>query len=216
MFGNNRELPPGFITRRIRNSDISDVLKFLQNEYSTQRDYSSKQVISLIIILIALALRLIYLWLINGSSIIIFFYIFLALFIPFLILCPIIWVMRYFHWSDMIQSGKCLLMRHQNEIRAVIITSKFNNYSYIGLLIVSNSYRRRGLGTYLISRVKQNLNYPIYLFCLPEPGLVEFYNSNGFVAIEENQLPRRISKTIGKTTISPLIPMILEENLEYE
>ena len=212
MFGNYQELPPDFIVRRVRNSDISDVLKFLQNECSTQRHESSKQIISLIMILIALVLRLIYLWLINGSSIIIFFHIFLRFFIPFLILCPIIWVMRYFHWSHIIQSGKCLLIRHQNKIRAFIATSNINNYSYIGLLIVSHSYRRRGLGTYLINRAKQNLNYPIYLFCLPEPGLVEFYNSNGFIVIEENQLPRRISKSTGKQTMSPLIPMMLEEN----
>ena len=65
----------------------------------------------------------------------------------------------------------------------------------------------------MINRIRQNLNYPIYVLCFPEPDLVEFYSSNGFVAIEENELPRRIIKSKGVQSISPLIPMMLEENL---
>ena len=212
MFGNNQELPPGFIVRRVRNSDISDVLKFLQNECSTQRHESSKQIISLIMILIALVLRLIFLWLINGSFIIGFIYTLLALIIIVLATFTLTVISPYFYWSHMIESGECLLIIHQYKIRAVIATLNFNNYSYIRLLFVSHSYRRRGLGTYLINRIRDNRNYPIYLCCLPDPDLVEFYSSNGFVAIEENELPRRIIKSKGVQSISPLIPMMLEEN----
>lgn len=210
MFGNYRELPPGYIVRRIRNSDISDVIKFVQNECSIQQDKSPTQIISLRITLIALGLILIFLLFINGSFIITFFYILLAIVIIFLIAFPILLIVPYFHWSHMIQSGGCLLIRHQNKMRAVIATSNFNNYSYIRFLLVSHSYRRRGLGTHLINRVRQNLNYPIYLFCSPEPDLVEFYSSNGFIAIQKNQLPRRIRQDIKNT--SEMIPMMLEEN----
>ena len=56
-------------------------------------------------------------------------------------------------------------------------------------------YRRRGLGRYLINRIKQNSNYPIYIICCPESYLFEICNSLGFVVIEENELPRRIIKS---------------------
>ena len=210
MFGNNRELPPGFIVRRASNSDISDILKFLQNEFSIQRNESPTQIVSLIITLIALGLILLYLLFINGFLVTGFFHILFAVIIMFLIIFSIFSILPYFHWNHMIESGECLLIIHQNNIRAVIATSNFNNYSYIRFLLVSHSYRRRGLGTYLINTVRQNLNYPIYLFCLPEPYLVEFYSSNGFFAIEKNQIPRKIRQDLKNT--SEVIPMILEEN----
>jgi len=209
MFGNYQELPPGYIVRPIRNSDISDVLKFGDNE--PLLEYREPWTPSLsIIFIIALFILLLLLSFISGYFIAGLFYIVST--IIFLIL--IIYAANYFFWINNINSGECLAIYHQNQIRAVIAAFNFNSGSYIKYLIVSNAYRRRGLGSCLINRIRQNLNYPIYVLCFPEPRLVEFYSSNGFVAIEENQLPRRIIKSLGVQSISPLIPMILEENLE--
>lgn len=209
MFGNYRELPPGYIVRRIRNSDIFGVIKFGDNEPLLQLE-ESWTLSQFILIIISLSVLFIVLSLIVGSFIAILFYTVLT--IIFLIL--IIYAANYLFWKNNINSGECFAIYHQNHIRAVIAGFNFDSGSYIKYLLVSNAYRRRGLGRCLINRIRQNLNYPIYVVCFPEPYLVEFYSNLGFVAIEENELPRRISKSLGMQTISPLIPMVLEENLE--
>ncbi|BAY81734.1 GCN5-related N-acetyltransferase [Calothrix parasitica NIES-267] len=204
MFGNNRELPPGFIVRRVRNSDISDIIKFGDNGALLEsEELRTLNPFILIIILLFIVLSFI-----VGSFIASLFYILLT--ITFFIL--IIYGANYLYWLNNINSGECFAIYHHNQICAIIAAFSFDSGSYIKCLLVKNAYRRRGLGSCLINRIRQNLNYPIYVLCFPEPDLVEFYSSNGFVAIEENELPRRIIKSKGVQSISPLIPMMLEEN----
>ena len=207
MFGNYQELPPDFIIRRIRNSDISDVNEFNDNEAFLQPEESSTPSLSILFI-IAFSVLSIVLSLIAGSFIAGLFYAVLTM----VVLILIIYALNYFDWANNINSGECFAIYHRNQIRAVIATLNFDSGSYIKYLLVSNAYRRRGLGSGLISRIKQNLSYPIYVVCCPESCLVEFYSSLGFVAIEENELPKRISKSFGVQSISPLIPMMLEDN----
>lgn len=219
MFGNYRELPPGYIVRPIRNSDIFEIVQFYfvelllrNNELHTQNE-AIKNIKRLPVIF---SLQFIGIWSMT-SDFYSAFYTTLSLLI-FIIL--IVLVAIYFEWNKNVNSGKCLVIFHQNKIRAVIAASNDNNYSYIESLLVSSPYRRRGLGTYLFYRISQSLDYPIYLLCLPEPYLVEFYSNLGFVAIEDNELPRKIREyldnfnQVRSAEAAPLIPMILEENLE--
>ena len=208
MFGNYQELPPDFIIRRIRNSDISDVIEFNDNKAFLQPEESSTPSLSILFI-IAFSVLSIVLSLIAGSFMAGLFYAVSTI----IVIILMVYAANYFYWTNNINSGECFAIYHRNQIRAVIATLNFDSGSYIKYLLVSNAYRRRGLGSYLINRIKQNLNYPIYIVCCPESYLVEFYSSNGFVAIEENELPRRIIKSKGVQSISPLIPMMLEENL---
>ena len=180
MFGNNQELPPRFIVRRIRNSDIIDVIEFGDNESSLE--YKKSQTISQSIFTdIPLSVLLIVLSLIVGSFITALFYTVITI----IVISLMMYTVNYFYWINNINSGECLAIYHRNQIRAVIATFNFDGGSYIKYLLVSNAYRRRGLGSGLISRIKQNLSYPIYVVCCPESCLVEFYSSLGFVAIEE-------------------------------
>ena len=213
MFGNNRELPPGFIVRRVRNSDISDVIKFSDNNSILQpsEESGTPSLFVLCIIAIALFLLLIVLSFISGSFITNLFYIVLTSVSLFLIIYR---SADYLYWKNNINSGECFAIYHQNQIRVVISGFNFDSGSYIKYFVFNNAYRRIDLGTYLINIIRQNLNYPIYILCWPEPYLVEFYSNLGFVAIEEDELPRRISKSLGIQSISPIIPMMLEENLE--
>ena len=216
MFGNYQELPPDFIIRRIRHSDIFDVMKFIyDSSNSTQNNQPSIQTDYLIGSTVAFGLLFIIFSFITGS-----FFNALSYLIPCTIACIIITlIIIYFKCVNIINSGECFAVYNQNKICGIIAASNYDNYAYIEELIVSNLYRRRGLGTYLINRIKQNLDYPIYLLCFPEPYLVEFYSSNGFVAIEDNELPKRIREyldnfnQVKSNEAAPFIPMILEENL---
>lgn len=217
MFGNYRELPPGYIVRRIRNSDIFDVIKFhliesflRNNELHTQNE----RIKSLKRLPVILGLTFIGIWSITSD-----FY--FALYTTVSIIIIVILVVlgtTYFVWKKNVNSGESLVIFHQQKICAVIAASNYNNYSYIDSLFVSSLYRRRGLGTYLFYRTSQNLNYPIYLLCLPEPYLVEFYSNLGFVAIEDNELPRKIREylrdlnQVNPDVASQFIPMVLENN----
>ncbi|MDY6900131.1 MAG: GNAT family N-acetyltransferase [Cyanobacteriota bacterium] len=217
MFGNYQELSPGFIIRRIRNSDIFDVIKFYfiewflrDNELHT-RDKTIKEIKKIPVIF---GLQFIGIWSITGDLYFAFdTTLFLLIFIILIVLGTI-----YYVWNKNVNSGKCLVIFHQNKICAVIAASSYNHYSYIDSLFISSLYRRRGLGTYLINRTKQNLDYPIYLLCFPEPYLVEFYSNLGFISIEDNELPRRIREyldnfnQVKSDEAAPFIPMILEEN----
>lgn len=209
MFGNYQELPPDFIIRRIRNSDIFDVIEFGDDE-TLLKSRESETITPFILIIIALFVLLIVLSLIAGSFIAGLFYTVITTIVTILMM----YAANYFYWINNVNSGKCFAIYHRNKIRTVIATFNFDSGSYIKYLLVSNTYRRRGLGRYLINRIKQNSNYPIYIICCPESYLFELCSSLGFVAIEENELPRRISKSFGMQTLSPLIPMMLEENLE--
>lgn len=219
MFGNYRELPPGFIVRPIRNSDIFDVIKFhliesflRNNELHTQNE----RIKSLKRLPVILGLTFIGIWSITSD-----FY--FALYTTVSIIIIVILVVlgtTYFVWKKNVNSGESLVIFHQQKICAVIAASNYNNYSYIDSLFVSSLYRRRGLGTYLINRIKPNLDYPIYLLCFAEPYLVEFYINLGFLSIEDNELPRRIREyldnfnQVKSDEAATFIPMVLEENLE--
>ena len=218
MFGNYQELPPCFIIRRIRHSDIFDVMKFyfiesfLRNDELHTRDKTIKEIKKIPVIL---ALQFIGIWIITGD----FYFAFYSTVSLVILLILIVLGTIYYVWDKNINSGQCLVIFHQNKICAVIIASSYNNYSYIDSLFISDLYRRRGLGTYLINRIKQNLDYPIYLLCFPEPYLVEFYSNLGFLSIEDNELPRRIREYLDNFNqvksgeAASWIPMILQENL---
>lgn len=207
MFGNHQELPPDYIVRRVRNSDIFSVIKFDNNGELLESEESST-LSPFIVIIIALSVLLIVLSLISGSFVAGLFYTLITI----ISLILIIYGTNYLYWLNNTNSGECFAIYHHNQIRAVIAAFNFDSGSYIKHLLVSNAYRRRGLDSCLINRIRQNLNYPIYVLCFPEPEFVEFYSSNGFVAIDENELPQRIIKSKGLQSISPLIPMMLEDN----
>ena len=73
MFGNNQELPPGFIVRRIRHSDIFDVMKFhfiesfSENNELHTRDTIIKEIKEIKKIPVVLGLQLIGIWIITGD-----------------------------------------------------------------------------------------------------------------------------------------------------
>ena len=153
------------------------------------------------------------LWDITGSLIFALYRILSLLLLTAIPIILIGLIVIFFQLYDYIQSDECLVIYHQNKMRAFVAASDYSNYSYIRYLIVSNVYRERGLGSYLIHNVNQNLNYPIYLMSFPQSYLLDFYRNLGFVQIHRNQLPRRIRQYFNDS--SQLIPMMLENNLEF-
>ncbi|BAY81735.1 hypothetical protein NIES267_12120 [Calothrix parasitica NIES-267] len=211
MFGNNQELPPGYIVRLVRNSDIFDIIKFYFIEYvltNNELDTRNKTIKKIKNIPLIFGLQFIAIWSITSD----FYFAFYATLSLLILIILIVIGTIYYAWNKNINSGTCFIIFHQNKICGDIAASNYNNYSYIDSLFISNLYRRRGLGTYLINRIKQSLDYPIYLLCFPEPYLVEFYSNLGFISIEDNELPRRIREYLVGT--HGFIPMVLEENLE--
>lgn len=61
----------------------------------------------------------------------------------------------------------------------------------LGSLVVTPSWRSRGLGTYLVEHLIQQATQPLYLECLGS-RLAEFYTRFGFTPVTWEELPRSL------------------------
>ena len=122
----------------------------------------------------------------------------------------ILYIINYFIWNHLISNKECLIICLRNKVCGFIIVSTYHKYSYIKLLFIGSSYRRKGLARCLMQNAFNNLIYPIYLISMPKKYLFEFYTSLGFRFINKNELPRELKK--HTSCIIRMFPMVLEEN----
>jgi amino-acid N-acetyltransferase len=81
----------------------------------------------------------------------------------------------------------------------------FTDAQELGSLVVVPSWRRQGLGTYLVQHLIQQASKPLYLECLGTK-LVDFYTSLGFKTIFWQELPTSLQakfalSQLGKTIL---------------
>ncbi|MCW5313939.1 GNAT family N-acetyltransferase [Nostoc sp. KVJ3] len=75
----------------------------------------------------------------------------------------------------------------------------FSGAQELGSLVVTSTWRGRGLGTFLIQHLINTATQPLYLECLGE-GLAQFYSRFDFVPISFEDLPE-FPKTGGLSTL---------------
>lgn len=72
----------------------------------------------------------------------------------------------------------------------------FSGVQELGSLVVKPAWRRRGLGTFLISHLIGQATQPLYLECLGK-RLAQFYERFGFVPISFADLPQALKPKFG-------------------
>jgi amino-acid N-acetyltransferase len=86
----------------------------------------------------------------------------------------------------------------------------------LGSLVVTPTWRGRGLGSYLTKHLIQAATEPLYLECLGS-RLAEFYTRFGFVRISWQELPQSLKWKFGISQLtSKLLPMISVAIMQYQ
>ena len=81
------------------------------------------------------------------------------------------------------------------------------NYSVLYDLYVVPDWRKRGIGSHLVSYLGQQATKPLYLACLPTR--LSFYRRLGFAPIAPKQLPGLLQYDLGLPTRRGIIPLVL-------
>ena len=86
----------------------------------------------------------------------------------------------------------------------------------LGSLVVTPTWRGRGLGSYLTKHLIQEATEPLYLECLGS-RLAEFYTRFGFVPMAWQELPQSLKWKFGISQLaSKLLPMISVAIMQYQ
>ena len=97
------------------------------------------------------------------------------------------------------------VIEFENNIIACGQLRNFQEVQELGSLVVTKTWRNRGLGSFLTQYLIEQATQPVYLECLGKK-LVEFYTKLGFVAIDFTDLPGSIK---SKFRISQLGKQII-------
>lgn len=188
MSANHKQLPQGYAIRIPRHSDILRIICFYVNEIP--QGQTIKQIIVSFFLFTAISFILLFLY--TNSYLIANISILFSIVLSFISYIPL-----YLYWNKAITNKDCLVIYHKNQLCAIVVATSSNNYSYIKEIFVASLYRRKGLATYLMQKALENLSYPIYLLSIPKKHLIEFYNSLGFVLIDNNKLPTKIQRDLN-------------------
>ena len=200
MSTNNNQLPLGYSIRIARSSDIFKINLLMTEE-------ALKSGINILIVFsFFLCTFMLFLGIWDILSIIIFL---ISTVLMFGASSFILYVINYLIWNQILNKKECLIICLRNKVCGFIITSKYNQYSYIKLLLIGSSYRRKGLARCLMQNALNHLIHPIYLISMPKNYLFEFYTSLGFIFIKKNQLPKELKKHLS--SFVRLFPMVLKE-----
>jgi predicted N-acetyltransferase YhbS len=94
-------------------------------------------------------------------------------------------------------------LEYENNICGTIACVIFDNFVYIGNLVVDNDHQRKGLGSIMIQHCIANTRKPIYLVCFP--ALQHFYYRLGFVEAEPSSIPSELCKFSKNTRLHLMV-----------
>lgn len=202
MSTNNKQLPRDYSIRVAQNSDIFKI-NILMTEEALK---SGIKILIIISFFLCTFMFIIGIW--DIRSIIIFL---TSALLMFGATSFLLYIINYFIWNQILNNKECLIICFRNKACGFIIASTYHEFSYIKLLFIHSSYRRKGLAKCLMQNALTHLRYPIYLISMPKNYLFKFYTSLGFIFIKKNQLPRKLKKHTSR--IVRMFPMVLEEKL---
>ncbi|MDY6900203.1 MAG: GNAT family N-acetyltransferase [Cyanobacteriota bacterium] len=197
----NNKLPLGYTIRVARSYDISKI-NILMTEEALK---GGIKILITISFFLCIFMFFIGVW--DISSIIIFL---TSTVLIFGTTSFILYITNYLIWIQILNKKECLIICFRNKVCGFIIASEYHKYSYIKLLFIASSYRRKGLAKYLMQNAFYHLKYPIYLISMPKNYLFKFYTSLGFTFIKNNQLPKELKK--HTSSFVRMFPMVIEEN----
>ena len=196
----DNQLPLGYTIRVARSSDIFKI-NILMTEEALKSGIRTLIIISFFLCTFMFFLRV---W--DIPSIIIFL---TSTLLIFSATSFILYIINYLIWTQILNNKECLIIYFRNQACGFIIASTYHDFSYIKLLFIGSSYRRKGLARCLMRNALNHLKYPIYLISMPKKYLFEFYTSLGFIFIKTNQLPKELKK--HTSSIVRMFPMVMEE-----
>ncbi|BAY81420.1 hypothetical protein NIES267_08960 [Calothrix parasitica NIES-267] len=196
----NNKLPLGYTIRVARSSDIFKI-NILMTEEALKGGIKILIIISFFLCTFMFCVGV---W--DIPSIIIFL---TSTLLIFSATSFILYIINYLIWNQILNKRECLIICFKNQACGFIIASIYHDFSYIRLLFIGSSYRRKGLARCLMQNAFNHLRYPIYLISMPKKYLFEFYTSLGFIFIKKNQLPKELKK--HTSNIVRIFPMVVEE-----
>ncbi len=84
---------------------------------------------------------------------------------------------------------------------------QYHNYAILYDVYVVPTWRRQGLGSYLVQALSQQATKPLYLACFTKT--VPFYARLGFISISPRKLPPIVQHDLGMLNQAGVVPLVL-------